>query len=62
METARRRHKFRRSKIDLDNIAYVCICKTDPGPRSPLRQGMTLTVKESPEDIAMPKKPPELAA
>jgi hypothetical protein len=47
-------------EIDLDNIAYMYL--NGPGTEITFKTGMTLTVRESPEDIAMPKKPPELAA
>jgi hypothetical protein len=47
-------------EIDLDTIAYMYL--NGPGTEITFKTGMTLTVRESPEDIAMPKKPPELAA
>ena len=47
-------------EIDLDTIAYMYL--NGPGTEITFKTGKTLTVRESPEDIAMPKKPRELAA
>jgi hypothetical protein len=47
-------------EIDLDTIAYMYL--NGPGTEITFKTGKTLTVRESPEDIATPKKPRELAS
>ena len=47
-------------EIDLDTIAYMYL--NGPGTEITFKTGKTLTVRESPENIATPKKPRELAA
>jgi hypothetical protein len=47
-------------EIDLDTSAYMYL--NGPGTEITFKTGKTLTVRESPENIATPKKPRELAA
>jgi hypothetical protein len=47
-------------EIDLDTIARMYL--NGPGTEINFKTGKTLTVRESPEDIAPPKKPRKLAA
>jgi hypothetical protein len=42
-------------EIDLDTIAFMHVNGT--GTQITFNTGRTLTVRESPEDVAMPKKP-----
>jgi len=47
-------------EIDLDTIAYMYF--NGPGTEIIFKTGNSLTVRESPEDIATSKNPRELAA